>query len=206
MTDLTGGTVSQPIQPNSITNNEQKSFVSQVSEPGTFSSKISPAMLFAIVALVVVIIEAFFTFILISTANSKLKTQESKITQYTTQINEGTLKATNEQVNQILNGLNVYQQYKNNSVDYASLWSDLSTHTVANVQLKALSIDRKGLVKIDGQATNFSDIANLIASLSKTQSMKNVALISSNSNGQNKDFSLTAHYSPIAAKSVQGSN
>lgn len=197
MTDITGQTANPAeVKYNQAeSKNDQRSFIHEVSENSPFSSKISPAMIVALVVLAVVLVEAFITFGLKATADSRTKTEERDI-QNANQTISTTLKDTNTQVAQIVSGLSAYQKYQSSQINYDALWSDLQARVVPNTGLKSLSVNSVGLVKIDGQATNFSDIATLIASLNQSTSIKNVVLVSSNNNGKNVDFSLTAKYLP----------
>ncbi len=206
MMDISGQADTMPVGQNlnqAESNREQKSFIHEVSEEKSFTSKTSPVLLIALLILAIVVVESFITFGLKATANSMISTQQRNIDNATQAINTSPLKETNLQVSQISAGLTAYTNYKNSHVSYSSLWSDLQARVVPNTSLTALSIDNAGLVKIDGHATNFADIALLIASFNKSTSIKNVVLVSSSSNSKNKDFSLTARY---LSSNTNGSN
>lgn len=202
MMDLQASSAPQAPQPNNESNRKQRAFITEVGDDNNFGSNFSPAIIYALIVLLVVVLEAFLIFMLVSTNGSKIKTLNSKITQSNTQLNEEPLKTVNAQVAQINKGLKVYDQYKVSNVDYSSLWTALQSYTAPNVQLKALSVNNKGVLKIDAQATNFSDIAKEITALKSANSISNVALITTNSDNQSKSFSLTARYVPI--KTNQG--
>lgn len=172
---------------------QQHAFIEQLKEPSPIG-KHSNGLVIAIIATVVVLVEFVISLAITTNRSSNIKTLDRRISDAKAQLATEPLASLDTQITYLSNGLKTYEKSVSDDRNFAYLWKDLKQKTVDNTRLRNLSVSNKNVVTITGEARDYSDIAKLIVSYRGSDSLRNVALLSTVSREKLKEFSLTANY------------
>lgn len=183
---------------NKESHEEQKAFLHEVdSSEKSFGSSLP--LIIAVAAVAVVVIEVIVSWIMISSTRAKITNAESRINDANRQLSDEKTKLseTEKYATGINNAFTVYNQEITKDKDLTPLWDELKTVMVPNTRLKSVAVDEKSVIKLEGEAKSYIDVANLIASFNKkSQRMTKINLVNLTAGENLKSFSLTATYNP----------
>lgn len=188
--------------------NEQKAFLHEVENADEKYGKSLPLVV-GVIAVAIVLVEIILSWVLVGSTRAKITNAESRINDANRQLsNEKTnLAATEKYATGLNNAFTTYNQEISKDKDLIPLWDELKTVMVPNTRLKAVSIDDKGTIKLEGEAKSYVDVANLIASINKkSQRLTKVNLVNLISGTNVKSFGLTATYNPPKDSTISQSN
>lgn len=185
---------------------EQKTFLHELDDAEKQNGP-SVALVVGLIAVVVVGIEIISSWIMVSQTKATITNAESRINDATRLLADDKIKLneTEKYAINLNNAFDVYNQEIVKDKDISPLWEEFKTTMVPNTRLKSVAIDDKSIIKIEGEAKSYVDVANLIASFNKkSQRMKKIGLINLSSGEKAKTFSLSATYVQAKDKSSAG--
>lgn len=151
--------------------------------------------LFSVLAVILIIIVAIGLYVIRLTNASALKTKDAEMQSLSDELGTNPLKDLDLQMIGLQAGIIAFQRVVSGELYYSKLFTELEKRDPKNVKLTAFSLDDKGLIKLSGEASDFTSIAKLIRSLENSSMFDDVKLVSSTSadskTGAKLTFSLT---------------
>lgn len=150
---------------------------------------------FAIIALIVVVIAAGCFYVGKVYKKSQLKNKEAVYTDLLTQLAAKDISEVDKTAQELQKGLKILQTALAGQLNYSKLFQELQKITPKNVKLNNFIVGDKDEMKIDGEANDYSSVAKAMASFSGSEMFSDVKLVSSTTSetteGKKVSFSFT---------------
>ena len=170
--------------------------MAQVPEISFPSINEKPALLslggiFVVIAAVVVVALSIITSLVAATKRSQAASLERKKLELENQLKSGDIAQAKAQLQGLLTSSATLKQVLDNRINWRLLFDELQKSLIKSASLVNLNFEERGVLRIDGEATDFSSIAKLVASFNRSSVVKDVAITAITPSGTAIKFSLT---------------
>ena len=145
-----------------------------------------------VLILVAVIAAGFYVFKVYR--SSQLNHQEAVYDDLLTQLNSKNLAEIDKTAIGLQEGLEALKGALGKQLDYSKILGELQKTTPKNVQLNNFSVSEKDEIKVDGEADDYTAVAETMASFGDSELFSNIVLVSSTTASTNEgkvSFALT---------------
>lgn len=158
--------------------------------------------IFAVICVLIVITAAVGLYVVKTTKASVLKSAEDKKQSLELQLGQSPLRELNKQILSLQNGIKKYEKAVAGAISWSKVFSELEKTDPRNVKFSAFSVDENNLVKLGGEANDFTSLAKLIRSLENSKYFVDIKLVSSTVNVANNivNFVVSFNVNPEAIK------